>query len=334
MQEDNGHIDPYQLIPKYLSGNASDPEVKLLEDWVLSSPENKARFNAFKKAWILSGVEGNARNIDVEQEWRFMAGQLFGSGKIVPLEARRGRSIGFFARIAAAAAVLLLASVWIFQRLNQADHLEVATRNEVKEKLLPDGTQISLNQHSSVKYVPGKDGAYRRAELKGDAFFEVERDTARPFVVRAQNIEVEVLGTAFYVDAREGQPQIQVIVRSGSVAMAAGAEKITLTAGETGLYDKNSGELAKKQNEDANYLAWKTGVLVFENAGLESVVFDLNRKFHSRISIAGPELKACRLTATYDHKSLDAIIKIIEKTLNIKAEIKGEEIIFSGQGCG
>ena len=334
MQEENSHIDPSQLIPKYLSGNASDPEVKLLEDWALSSPENKAQFNAFRKAWILSGMKEKAQDIDVEREWKATAGQLFDKGKIVPLEAKPRRRAAFFIRIAAAAAVLLLASIWIFQSVNRADRVEVATRNQVKESLLPDGTQISLNQHSSVKYVPGKNDNYRRVELQGDAFFEVERDTTRPFVVASQNIEVEVLGTAFYVDAREGQPQIQVIVRSGTVAVAAGTEEVVLTANETGMYDKTTGELTKKQNEDVNYLAWKTGVLVFENARLESVVFDLNRNFHSRISIAGQELKDCRITATFDHKPLDAIVKIIEKTLNIKAEKKGEEIVYSGRGCG
>lgn len=115
--------------------------------------------------------------------------------------------------------------------------------------------------------------------------------------------------------------------------MAVGSENVVLTANEIGLYNTTTGALTKKQNEDANYMAWETGVLVFEHADLESVVFDLNRKFHSRVSIATQELKACQLTATYDHKSLDAIVRIIEKTLNIKTEIKGEEIIFSGQGC-
>jgi transmembrane sensor len=330
MKEDS-HIDYFQLISRYLSGNSSDSEVQLLEEWVLSSTENRAQFSAFRNAWILSGIEGNYQNIDVEEEWQATAGQLFSEGKIVPMQARPRRRVAFFLKIAAAAALLVAASLWLFLSLNKPNLLEVVAQNEVKENLLPDGTQISLNKFSSVKYGTGE--KYRRVELAGDAFFEVKRDTAHPFVITAQAIEIEVLGTAFYVDAREGQNQIQVIVQSGSVAISAGAEKVTLTAGETGIFDKKTGKLHEKQNENVNYLAWKTGVLQFENVDLESVVFDLNRKFHSQVSIASPTLKDCEITATFEHKSLDAIVKIIEKTLGISAGKNGGEIVFSGQSC-
>jgi len=332
MKDGNQPIDYFQLIPKYLSGNASDSEVKLLEDWVLSSSENKDQFNAFKKAWILSGIEGNPQQIDVDQEWQSVSSQLLSDAKVVPLERKPLRRAGLFLRIAAAAAVLLLA-VWIFQWLNKGDYMEVVTENEIEENQLPDGTQIAVNQYSSVKYEPTEDEKYRRVELSGDVFFEVERDTASPFVITAEDIEIEVLGTAFYVDAREDQSQIQVIVQSGTVAMTAGSNKVILSADEIGIYDKSTGDLIEKPNKDVNYMAWKTELLRFDHSSLESVVFDLNRKFHSNISIVNLEIKNCEITAIYDHKSLESIVKIIEKTLNIKSEKVGEEIIFSGGGC-
>ena len=331
MKEDNQHTDYFQLIARYLSGNASDAEVRQLEAWVLSSSENKAQFNAFKKAWILAGLKSQNLQIDVEKEWHAASGQLFPEAKTIPLQRRR---TGFILRIAAAAAVFVLASVWIFQYLNQDKSLEFATENAVADNRLPDGSQVAMNQYSQMKYAPRADKKYRRVELAGDAFFEVERDTAHPFVIAAQKVEIEVLGTAFYVDAREEQPEVQVIVQSGTVSVSAGGQQVILTAGESGIYDKETGILSEKQNDDVNYMAWKTDVLVFENTDLAGVVFDLNRRFHARISIADPELRACEITATYEHKSLDAIVKIIEKTLGIKAAIKDGEIVFSGKGCG
>ena len=333
MQEDKNHIDYFQLIPRYLSGNANDSEVKLLEEWVLSSTENKTQFNAFKNAWILSGLEKNDQHIDVEQEWQATADHLFPKGKIVSLSPKTKARRTLLIRMTAAAAILLLVSIGLFQWLNKDNYLEVIALDDVSENQLPDGTQISLNQFASVKYRPGIDKKQRRLELSGDAFFEVERDTARPFVITTQNIKIEVLGTAFYVDARVNLTQIQVIVQSGSVAVTAGSKKITLSANEIGIYDKTTGGLIKKQNENVNYMAWKTGLLVFEGTDLESVVFDLNRKFHSNISIANPTIKACRLKATYENQSLEAIVKIIEKTLNIEAKIEGEKIVFLGQRC-
>lgn len=322
--------DYIELIPRYLSGNASDSEVKLLEEWVLSSPENRASFIAFKKAWILSGVKTGNVQVDAEQEWKALSGQLFPETKTVALRPRRN----FFLRIAAAVAVLLVAVFLLVQYLGGGEYMELATQNQVEESLLPDGSQISMNQYSSLVYAPRRDKQYRRVELSGDAFFEVERDTARPFVIQAHDLEIEVLGTAFYVDAREDQPEVQVIVQSGTVAVKAGQAQVILNAGEIGIYDKASGALSKQANEDQNYMAWKTDVLVFEQTNLERVVFDLNRKFHTRISLADPALKACEITATYEGKSLEAIVKIIEKTLNIKAEQKDREIIFTGKSCG
>ena len=333
MQEDKSHIDYFQLIPKYLSGNASNPEVKLLEEWVLSSPENKSNFNAFKQAWILSGLEKTDQSVDVEQEWRVTADQLFAEGQVVALPVKaKGRSVFFF-RIAAAAAVLLLISFGLFQVLNKEAYIEIVAQNEVEEGQLPDGTQISLNQYASIKYALGEKEEYRRLELKGDAFFEVERDTVRPFVITTPEVEIEVLGTAFYVDARTDQAFTQVIVKSGSVSMTTARDQIILTANETGIYDKNTGDLIQQPNEDVNYMAWKTDSLVFDSTPLEAVVFALNRKFHAKVSIGNPVLNTCEITATYQDKSLEAIIKIIEKTLNIETEIKGEEIIFIGQSC-
>ncbi len=332
MTEDN-QIDYFQLIARYLSGNAADQEVKLLEDWVLSSPENKEQFNAFKKAWMLSGIKNQALGIDAEKEWQATAGLFFPEAKTVSLEVRPQRRIGFYLRAVAAAIVLVIAGVWVFQYLNRGRSMEFATENAIADNRLPDGSQVAMNQYSLVKFSPKADKKYRRVELAGDAFFEVQRDTARPFVITAQDIEIEVLGTAFYVDAREDQPQIQVIVQSGTVSVSAGTQQVILSADEIAIYDKATGALTERANDDLNYMAWRTGVLVFETADLESVVFDLNRRFHSNISIANPELRSCEITATYEQDSLEAIVKIIERTLGLKAEINGQDIVFSGQGC-
>ena len=332
MIEDN-QIDYFQLIARYLSGNAADQEVKLLEDWVLSSPENKAQFNAFKKAWMLSGIKNQALGIDAEKEWEATAGLLFPEAKTVSLDARPQRRIGFYLRAVAAAIVLLIAGVWVFQYLYSGRGMEFATENAIADNRLPDGSQVAMNQYSTVKFSPKADKKYRRVELAGDAFFEVQRDTARPFVITAQDIEIEVLGTAFYVDAREDQPQIQVIVQSGTVSVSAGTQQVILSADEIAIYDKATGALTERANDDLNYMAWRTGVLVFEASDLESVVFDLNRRFHSNISIANPELRSCEITATYEQNSLEAIVKIIERTLGVKGEKTSEGIVFSGQGC-
>ncbi len=335
MKEGKQNIDYFKLISKYLSGNANELEVKQLEDWVLASPENKEQFKAYKKAWILSGINHNIKEIDVDKEWVNTAKQLFSEKKenIRQISAKPRYRIGNIFRIAAAAAIILITSLWMYRYLEKDKYVNVVAQNNIEESILPDSSMIYLNRYSSVKYPTMKNKKHRMVELTGDAFFEVKRDTAHSFIVKADDIRVEVLGTSFYVDARKDQTQIVVIVKSGTVAVASKDKKIILKAGEAGIYNKNTGALIKKQNKDHNYLAWKTDLLIFEKTSLEDVVFDLNRKFHTDISIGNPQLGSCEITATFNKKSLDAIINIIEKTLKIKAEKKDGRIIFTGEGC-
>ncbi len=333
--KDDQHTDHHQLAAKYFSGNATDAEIRQLEAWVLASPNHKRQFHALRQAWFLSDKEPSSQAINVEAEWQQVAAQISEKSRetpVVPL--KRKRSLVRLLSMAAAVAVVVAAGIWLFLPRTEGTlpELTVFSESEVKDQPLTDGSHISLNQFSTVTYSDEADQT-RRVTLKGDAFFEVSRNEERPFVVNTPDVTVEVLGTAFYVDSREGQPTVQVIVQSGTVAMKSDTNKVILNAGEIGIYHRASRRLTKKTNDDLNYLAWKTGMLVFESTPLERLVFDLNRTFHAKVSMAQPHLKDCPVIATYKHKSLEAIAQIIAKTLNIKADINGDQIIFSGPPC-
>lgn len=329
MTDENKHIEFIELTVKYLSGQAGESDVKRLEDWVLASPDHKRTFNEIKQAWMLSGIESNTLGIDVEREWKAVSDELFQTPKVVQMPPRR--EVGFYLGIAATLIVLVAASIWFFMPGRSAQVW--STQNQVAVNSLPDGSQVSLNQYASVVVEPKFDKKERRLKLKGDAFFQVERNPEKPFIVEAEEVEVKVLGTAFYVDSREGQPNIEVIVQSGTVSVTAQDQSIILNAGETGVYERASRQLIKQTNEDENFLAWKTNTLVFDNEKLDIVVHALNRKFHAQIEMNISDVSNCFITATFENKSLEAIIKIIEKTLVVTARREGEKIILAGESC-
>ena len=331
MQDQDPNINYSELISRYLSGNASDAEVQQLEAWVLESSENKEAFITFKKAWMLSGMRQTNEEIDVDKQWETTAAQLFEKTKVVKMkpQTNRRRWLG----IAAAIALLVIASIWIFQD-DKGATLMVEAKDEIRSVDLPDGSQVTLNQSSSLRYLADEKEAKRKVELKGDAFFEVERDETKPFVINTAGIEVEVLGTSFYVDARDNQAEIQVIVKSGSVAVRSGATETILTADEKAVFQKATGQLTKQQNKDPNYLSLTTNTLVFEQTRLEEVVFALNRQFQSNITIGNEGLKDCELDATYKDKSLEAILNILDGTFaGIEVKRNGEQIELVGTVC-
>ena len=317
--------DNYELISRYLSGNASDAEVQKLEQWVLASSENKEEFIEFKKAWLLGGMSTNAQRTDIESNWQKISKQLFSSTKVIPLKASRR----IWLRIAAAIALIVSVSLWFY--FNNSKPLD-PTVGTVRSINLPDGSLVILNHSSSLETVE-MDENIRKLTLEGDAFFEVTKDEERPFIIQTSEVEVEVLGTSFYVDSRMNQSEIQVIVESGTVAVRNAAAEVVLQANQKAVFDKNTGTLVQGPNEDINYLSLKTDTLIFDNTRLEEVAFVLNRHFDKAIIIETSQLKNCVLTATFRNKSLESIIEVIQKSLKIKVRQTPNKIIFSGTSC-
>lgn len=330
MHSEDQHIRSSELISKYLSGNASPSEIEELETWVMETPENKEQFMAYKKTWMLSGMKKEQETVDIEKLWKETSQQLLGEAKVVKMEPKRNYSA--WLGIAAAAILLLIASFLYFQQTNSSQNFYAQSKEEIKEVALSDGSQITLNQSSSLTFTAADQAGERRIELEGDAFFDVARDTAHPFVVHTQDIVVEVLGTSFYVDSRKDQDEIQVIVESGTVAVRVGEEEKILTANEKAIFRKTSQELIKQENQDKNYLALKNGVLVFENTPMDEVAFALSRQFRVDISFDEEALKTCLHDGTYPNMSLSAILKVLEAS-EMKIERTGSKIVLTGQ-CG
>lgn len=319
------------LIANYLSGNASDAEVQELETWVLASPEHQEAFMAAKKAWMLSGMQKGATVIDVGKNWKAVSSQLFQEQKVVDLPSRAKplRWLG----IAAAIALVVSLGIWLLMDMRKERVLEFAAAESVRTLDLPDGSSVTLNQASSLSY-DGTDASGRRMlRLEGDAFFDVHRDEDRPFIINTRGLSIEVLGTSFYVDARQEEPEIQVIVASGLVEVRSDSAQLRLAANEKAVFEKATKDLAKDENTDANYLSIKTNALDFADSSLEEVVFALNRHFNVQIKLRIEDLENCRVTATYENKSLAAILAIIESTLGIQSTQTGDIITLSGTSC-
>jgi ferric-dicitrate binding protein FerR (iron transport regulator) len=332
MSEHELPTDVADLISKHLSGNASDMEIRQLESWVIAAPENRAHFLAFKKAWLLSGLKKETVPIDVDREWQDIATQLFSSAKVVEMTTPKfGRRQ--WLGVAASIALLVVASVLLFRPGHTYKDVELLAQHEILEENLSDGSKVVLNRNSSLVFTYDIKEGVRRVDLEGDAFFQVVRDVTQPFVINTQDVQVEVLGTSFYVDSRLTNADIQVFVKSGRVAFRAGTSQVVLNEGEMGVFNKTSKQLLKKEIEDQNYLSWKEDALVFDNTSLEEVVRALNRHFRVNITIESANLKTCKITATYTDKTLDAIISILEQTLDLQSKRVSNQLVLFGTGC-
>ena len=335
MKNDNNHIDYAGLIGKYLAKEAGAEEITALEKWVAESDENKDTFNKYKQSWILSGINKKNKQIDVDSEWVTLSSKLF-RDRIEPAPSPKVKElqpgIPLIFKIAAAVVVLFTVSFFLYNFFLKPGTVEMMATTTIKTETLSDGTTITLNRNSTFKYPKKFTKDVRKVELTGDAYFEVEHNKNQPFIIESQNIEIEVLGTSFYVDSHEDNSTVEVVVNSGGVALRSDKEnQIILKAGDKGIFNKKTGKLFMEKNTDVNYNSWNTKLLVFDDIKLAEVVDKLNEVYDTNIEIINPEIDNYRITVTFDNMTIGAVINILRETLDIVIEKHDNGYFISGE---
>ena len=150
---------------------------------------------------------------------------------------------------------------------------------------LPDGTKVWLNSASSIRFPTAFIGKERRVDIQGEAYFEVAKNAGMPFRVRAGNdMEIEVLGTHFNVNAYENENTLRTTLLEGRVKVTSlpgmlhhGTATGVIDPGEQVEITRNEG-VTVIHNADINKaMAWKNGLFNFEGATLEEVMKQLER---------------------------------------------------------
>jgi len=320
------------LISKYLSGEADHAELSELREWVALSDENRNLFSQTRKAWALAESTHVETNTDLNAEWSAM------KSRIAADEGPKIRKISTppektFLRVAAIALVLIIPSVLYFLFfMNPKTDMLVADSRQV-ESTLPDGTQVTLNTGSSLQYPRNFSGDERKVALKGEAYFDVAHNREKPFVIDAEDMQIRVLGTTFYVNTISEDNSMEVVLLSGSVKLTYAGEEMLLKPGEKALVLKDVNKIVRQSSDDPNLLAWKTRVLRFNDTPLKDIVTLLSKVYQHDIRIMNPEIEDCRITATFEKQSLEAVLLVLQSTLNIHVRPNGQTIELSGQSC-
>jgi ferric-dicitrate binding protein FerR (iron transport regulator) len=246
-----------------------------------------------------------------------------------------------FAILKYAAVFALIAALgftyWIFSGPANTSGATYATlTGEIEEVELADGTVVTLNENSQLMVLEGFNSGTRSVELSGTAFFDVTRDESKPFIIEAGNSEVKVLGTSFLVRSDDTATVTEVIVTSGSVALATSKGRantgVVLSPGEIGVADSRKTGVLKRNNRDANYLAWKDKKITFDRASLTEVARVLSDVYKVELSFED-NIQNCQITAQFQQQSIESVIEIISQTFNFEVKRKGKGYKFTGNGC-
>ena len=183
---------------------------------------------------------------------------------------------------------------------------------------LADGTRIWVNAGSTLRYperfAPGK----REVFLSGEAYFEVAKDPDRHFVVKADGLEVEALGTAFNVKAYEEDDEIIASLREGRVRTSVGGHVDILDSGQSLSYSKVSGKVELEDDDVEYHLKWRENELAFRGETLEEIADMLDRLYNVNIEFDSENIKRYRFSGVIKNNSLDNVFELISLTAPIE----------------
>lgn len=212
-------------------------------------------------------------------------------------------------KIAAVGAVLL-ASVFVFNNFsgnNSGNQLAVISAVDTMEEVkLPDGSIVHIDKQSAISFDEEKFMDTRKVELTGRAFFEVAKVDGKNFTISADNVNVEVLGTRFEVNAKFEEKS--VTVEEGRVRVYNDETEVELTANEKALI--KGAHITETFSNSNNIISWKNGVLNFEEATMASVISDLEDHFAIDFEIDNESSNMdCPFTDSYKDQDLESILE-------------------------
>ena len=194
---------------------------------------------------------------------------------------------------------------------------------------LSDGTRVFLNAASELKYPVEFVGEKRVVDLDGEAYFEVRKDSLRPFIVRVNGAEVTVLGTSFNVNTYGDDGQIYTTLVNGSVRILSeknGQEEV-LTPGMQGVMNIQTGQLTVREVDVESYVAWREGRFVFRTMTLDLIMHQLQRWYDFEVFYQNPELKEYEFRGVIKRDmDLDKVLSVIKATTNVDFDVKGKVI--------
>lgn len=310
------------LIGKFLAGEALPEEAMRLEDWKAEHPENQAYYESCERLFAAGETE-----IDSKQAWDQLRAQIQPE---TPL-----RSIKPFAwsRLAAVAVLLIgigsLLSYFLWK--SPSGEQQYLTQNKSKSIRLNDGTDVKLAANSSLTATASYGTKNRVVRLKGSAYFHVDHDASKPFIVDVEHLYIKDLGTKF--DVNTSGDTIFIRVDEGKVVIYnKQGIQITLEANESAYYlisiNEINIEVSNNSDEQKNPIH-----LIFDDEKLSDVIKTLNALYHTNIRLENPDLSACRITTEFKDEQLEVILTVITETLGLSYEHTNGTYMLKGKNC-
>ncbi|MEK6481805.1 FecR domain-containing protein [Catalinimonas sp. 4WD22] len=333
------NTDIYPLIGRVLAGEATQKERVQLQEWLEASDENQAVYESLRQVWHQTNIRDQFSNAD--RVYEKMLVKRDQSPVDDDKNYQQHREYTPWLKAGIAAVILIVGGLSFFflpgNTPTVAGEEEIAwivKENPAGQKskiILNDGTIVWLNSESKIRYF--FNDTIRNIELEGEAYFDVAKDTIRPFVVTSGYLQTTALGTEFNVKyytvdslasifLTEGRVKVEKIIENGSIEFLEPGWGISTI--------KNNKGLRKFTGLSEQWAGWKDGVLYFDDADLNEVITACERWYSVEISVQGIPAEEWKFTGKFKNESLENVLESMcyGKDLNYSIKDKYVELKF------
>lgn len=314
--------------------NLSVQELKQLGEWMAAPGNREVIHEWMQEEWnaapdVESAVTYDQLIGEINKQYRLKRSTGFWDSKAVRLFQR-----------AAAILIFPIALAFLYNILSQKPDTPVYSevivpKGQKSEIILPDSTHIWLNSDSRLRYPVRFSDTQREVFLKGEAYFEVEKDRHKPFIVHASAIAVKVLGTKFNVKAYPDDPEIETALLEGKVSLSVMAkpgktEQVELNPGELVNYSGSGKSLVKTGFKTDEVVGWKSNRLIFRDDTFDKLVKKIERWYNVDINYDKSLFNDKRLTVELlEGESLERLFQVIGKAIDVNYKIDKQNITIS-----
>lgn len=199
---------------------------------------------------------------------------------------------------------------------------------------LDDGSVIRLAPGSKFRYPKAFNDTERRVYLEGEAFFEVSKDAARPFIVQTSSLETRVLGTSFNIESFQKQTTAKVTVVTGKVAVSkqrngSGPQLLAYLTPNEAIEFSSDSDTFNVSNMPVHIVqAIKNGKLVFDGSSMNEIGEALQRRYGVTVHFSDEKIKTMRLTTMLDYMSIDHLAEMLSLATGLKVTHRSGELYF------
>ena len=268
------------ILYKFFEGKASPKEQRLIGQWLDESEKHKevlVRERMVFDAMIVSGGITDRQSVQSRKK----------RTRVVFME---------LLRVAAVILVMFLVGGYIYVRkmeeIRLANNIVTVPVGQRVNLQLPDGTSVWLNASSEIIYPAYFSGSTREIHLNGEAYFEVEHNASKPFIVHTETLDIKVLGTKFNVEAYKGMEGFTTALMEGSVEVTDRKNKdksVRLYPAQKVAF--RNGELCKSPIDNYDVYRWREGLICFKETRFADLMRQLEKNYGVRILINNEAVK-------------------------------------------